>query len=78
MEKQDLTKFISKKTSVVIATGIAILRTDVYETQLILGRVAVIYMIIDAIKQIVQIVWGKSRTGEKNVDKNSNQSIPNG
>ena len=59
MDKQDLTKFISKKTSVVIATGWAILQAEQFKTQIVLASVALAYMIIDAIKQIAQIVWKK-------------------
>ena len=59
MEKQDLTNFVSKKTSVVIATGWAILRAEEFKTQIVIASVAVIYMIIDATKQIIQIVMAK-------------------
>ena len=59
MEKQDLTNFVSKKTSVVIATGWAILRAEEFKTQIVIASVAVIYMIIDATKQIIQIVRAK-------------------
>ena len=59
MEKQDLTKFISKKTSVVIAAGWAILQAVEFRTQIVLASVAVAYMVIDAVKQIIQIVRTK-------------------
>ncbi|KKL85895.1 hypothetical protein LCGC14_1950190 [marine sediment metagenome] len=59
MEKQDLTKFVSKKQMIVIATGWAILQTEQFRTQIVLASVAVIYMIIDAIKQIIEIVRNK-------------------
>ncbi len=56
MEKQDLSKFISKKTSVVFGVGWAILKADEFETRIIIASVAVIYMVIDATKQIIQIM----------------------
>lgn len=56
----DWTKFISKKTSVVIATGVAILQTEVFKTQVVIASVAVVYMLIDATKQIIQIVRTKT------------------
>ncbi len=59
MEKQDLTKFISKKTSVVIFAGWAILKAQDFKTQVVIGIVAVIYMLIDATKQIIQIMRAK-------------------
>ncbi len=59
MEKQDLTNFVSKKTSVVIAAGWAILRAEDFKTQIVIASVAVVYMLIDATKQIIQIVRAK-------------------
>lgn len=59
MENLDLTKFISKKTSVVIAVGWAILQADQFRTQIVLASVALAYMIIDAIKQVIQILRTK-------------------
>ena len=59
MEKQDLTNFVSKKTSVVIATGWAILRAEDFKTRIVIASVAVVYMLIDATKQIIQIVRAK-------------------
>ena len=59
MEKQDLTNFISKKQPVVMATGWAILQAVEFRTQIVLASVAVAYMIIDAIKQIIKIVRTK-------------------
>ena len=59
MEKQDLTKFISKKTKVVILAGWAILRAEDFKTQIVIASVAVIYMLIDATKQIIEITRAK-------------------
>ena len=59
MEKQDLSKFISKKTSVVFGVGWAILKADEFETRIIIASVGVIYMLIDATKQIIQIMRPK-------------------
>ncbi len=59
MEKQELSNFISKKTSVVFGVGWAILKADEFETRIIIASVAVIYMVIDAIKQIIKIVREK-------------------
>ena len=59
MEKQDLTKFISKKTSVVIAAGWAILQAENFKTQIVIASVAVVYMVIDATKQVIEIMRAK-------------------
>ncbi len=59
MEKENLSKFISKKTSVIFAVGWAILKADEFETRIIIASVAVIYMVIDATKQIIQIMRAK-------------------
>jgi len=59
METQDLTKFISKKQIVVIATGWGILQPEEFKTQVLIASVSVVYMIIDATKQIIQIVRKK-------------------
>ena len=59
MEKQELSNFISKKTSVVFGVGWAILKADEFETRVIIASVAVIYMVIDGIKQIIKIVRTK-------------------
>ena len=56
---EHLSKVISKKTSVVIAAGWAILQTEDFKTQIVIAIVAVAYMIIDAAKQIIQIVRKK-------------------
>ena len=59
MEMQDLSNFISKKTSVVIAAGWAILRAEDFKTQIVIASVAVVYMVIDATKQVIEIMRAK-------------------
>lgn len=59
MEKQDLTKFISKKQIVVIATGWGILQTEEFKTQIVIACVGLVYMVIDGVKQIIKIVRTK-------------------
>ena len=59
MQTQDLSKFISKKTSVVIAAGWAILRAEDFKTQIVIASVAVVYMVIDATKQVIEIMRAK-------------------
>ncbi len=59
MERQDLTKFISKKQIVVIATGWGILQAEEFKTQMVIACAGVAYMIIDATKQIIKIVRTK-------------------
>lgn len=50
---EQLSKLISKKQIVVIATGYAILEAQDFDRVLVLAGVAVVYMFLDATKQII-------------------------
>lgn len=57
---EHLSKLISKKQIVVIGTGWALLEAQDFETKIVIASVAVVYMVIDAVKQIIEIVRTKT------------------
>lgn len=57
---EHLSKLVSRKQIVVIGTGYALLQAQDFETQIVIASVAVIYMVIDAVKQIIEITRTKA------------------